>query len=56
MRRILIEGARKRLTLNRGAGQEVALLHDIDVAEATQDDHLLPINEALQQLDPPRRR
>jgi RNA polymerase sigma factor (TIGR02999 family) len=51
MRRILIEAARKRLAAKRGAGQEVVPLHDIDVAEGMQDEHLLAVNEALQQLE-----
>lgn len=51
MRRILIEAARKRLAAKRGAGQEVVPLHEIDVAEGMQDEHLLAVNEALQQLE-----
>lgn len=51
MRRILIEAARKRLAAKRGAGQEVVPLHEIDVAEGMQDEHLLAVNEALQHLE-----
>lgn len=57
MRRILIEAARKRLAAKRGAGQSPVPIHEIEVADGLDDERLLAVNEALQQLeleDPPR--
>ncbi len=57
MRRILVEAARKRLAAKRGAGQAPVSIHELEVAEGLDDERLLAVNEALQQLefeDPPR--
>lgn len=51
MRRILIEAARKRLAVKRGAGNKMVPIHEIEVAENISDERLLAINEALQQLE-----
>ena len=51
MRRILIERARRRLAIKRGAGAEVLDLDAIEVASPiADDDRLLAINEALEKL------
>ena len=57
MRRILIEAARKRLAAKRGSGEVPVPIHEIEVADGLDDERLLAVNEALQQLeqdDPPR--
>ena len=52
MRRILIERARRKSRLKRGGGQQIRLdIADVDLAAATPDDHVLLINEALEQLE-----
>ena len=50
MRRILIERARRKLSLKRGAGQEVLNIDDVDVAESLPDERILLIDEALERL------
>ncbi len=59
MRRILIDVARRKSTLKRGSGQERLDIADFDMAQATPDEHVLLINEALENLekkDPDRAR
>ncbi len=51
MRRILIERARRKSRLKRGAGQVALSLDDLELAAATPDDRVLMIEEALQQLE-----
>ena len=51
MRRILIENARRRKTLKRGAGAEHTQLDDSKLAMATPPDELLAINAALDKLE-----
>ena len=51
MRRILIERARRKTALKRGRGQIRLDIADVDLAAATPDDHVLLINEALEQLE-----
>jgi RNA polymerase sigma factor (TIGR02999 family) len=51
MRRILVERARQRLSLKRGAGAERVPLEDIDVAAATTDDRVLLVNQSLERLE-----
>jgi len=52
MRRILIERARRRLAIKRGAGAEVVDLDQIEIASpASDDDRLLAINDALDKLN-----
>lgn len=50
MRRILIERARQKRSLKRGAGAERINLDDIDVAVTADDDSLLAVDEALSKL------
>ena len=50
MRRILIEKARRKSRLKRGGRQERVDINDIELAEATPDDKVLMIDEALQRL------
>ena len=50
MRRILIENARRKSRLKRGGRQERVDINDIELAEATPDDKVLMIDEALQRL------
>jgi RNA polymerase sigma factor (TIGR02999 family) len=50
MRRILIDHARNKLALKRGAGCEKLDLDRVDVAIATDDATLLLINDALDKL------
>ena len=55
MRRILIDRARQKLTLKRGARAERVNLDDLQVAVAADDETLLAVDEAiakLAQLDP----
>ncbi len=51
MRRILIEAARKRLAAKRGGGQAPVPIHEIEVIEGLDDERLLAVNEALEQLE-----
>ena len=51
MRRILIEGARRKSRLKRGSGQMRLNIEDIDLAAATPDDKVLMIDEALEKLE-----
>jgi len=50
MRRILIENARRKLRLKRGAGAERVELDKIELAAATPDERVVLIHEALEQL------
>jgi RNA polymerase sigma factor (TIGR02999 family) len=50
MRRILIERARRKSRLKRGAGQALLDIADLDVAAAMPDDKVLLVDEALEQL------
>ena len=50
MRRILIDRARQKLSLKRGAGAARVNLEDIEVASAADDDTLLAVDEALTKL------
>jgi RNA polymerase sigma factor (TIGR02999 family) len=51
MRRILIESARRKSRLKRGSGQARLNIDDIELAEATPDDKILMIDEALGRLE-----
>ena len=50
MRRILIDRARQKLSLKRGAGVERVRLEELDVAAAADDDTLLAVDEAMTRL------
>ncbi len=50
MRRILIEQARRKHALKRGAGAERIDLEQVEVASQVQDETLLVVNEALEKL------
>src|SRR5215472_14474 len=50
MRRILIERARKKLALKRGAGAERVDLDKLEVAVAADEETLLEVDEALGKL------
>jgi RNA polymerase sigma factor (TIGR02999 family) len=50
MRRILIERARQKLSIKRGAGAQRVNLEDLEVAMMADDDTLLAVDEALTKL------
>ncbi len=50
MRRILIENARRKQRRKHGGGQRRVELDSLDVAIATDTDHLLAVDEALDKL------
>ena len=51
MRRILVEHARRKSRLKHGGGQERVNIEDLDLADATPDEKLLLVNEALERLE-----
>ena len=51
MRRILIDHARRKAQLKRGGGQKRISIDDLDLAEPRQDEFILLLEEALQQLE-----
>lgn len=52
MRRILIEQARRKARLRHGGGQERVAVQELEsLSEATPDEKLLMINQALEQLE-----
>lgn len=51
MRRILVDHARRKTRLKRGGGQQRLNIEDLELAEATPDEKILLINEALEELD-----
>ncbi|MCW1925729.1 ECF-type sigma factor [Luteolibacter arcticus] len=51
MRRILVDKARRKARVKRGAGSVRVDLTDVDVAEFTPDGDVLLINEALEKLE-----
>jgi len=51
MRRILIEHARKKAALKHGGGQERLNIDDLELANATPDEKMLLVNDALEQLE-----
>ena len=50
MRRILVESARKRLAVKRGAGAEVVPLEDLQISGEVEDEKVLAVHEALDDL------
>ena len=51
MRRILVEGARRRLAAKRGGGDTAVPLDGMDIAAPLPDERLLAVHEALDQLE-----
>lgn len=51
MRRILVDRARNKLSLKRGAGGERVSLEDIDLAATTPDDRVVLVDQCLDQLE-----
>jgi len=51
MRRILVDAARRKSRLKRGAGHERVEIGDLEIAQVTPDDSVLLINEALEKLE-----
>ena len=57
MRRILIDRARHRLAQRRRGGHEHVNLDDLELAAASDDAHVLAVNDALEKfalVDPPK--
>lgn len=50
MRRILIERARRKLSLKRGGGQLVLNIDELSIAESPPDERILLIDDALERL------
>lgn len=50
MRRILIDKARRKAALKHGGGQTRVLMEELEISEATPDEHILLVDEALEQL------
>ena len=50
MRRILIDGARRKLAARHGAGQERVDVADVEIAAPSPDNEMLAIHEALELL------
>jgi len=51
MRQILVDRARRRLSLKRGSGAHCLPLEDLDVPAATVDDRVLQVDENLRRLE-----
>jgi RNA polymerase sigma factor (TIGR02999 family) len=51
MRRILVDRARHKLSLKRGAGAEKVSIEDVDLATATTDDRVLLVDQSLERLE-----
>ncbi len=51
MRRILVDAARRKSRLKRGADRQRVELAEVDIAIAAPDDSVILINEALEQLE-----
>jgi RNA polymerase sigma factor (TIGR02999 family) len=50
MRRILIENARRKRAARHGGGQAILDINEIQIAAAAEDDELLVVHEALEEL------
>ena len=50
MRRLLVDNARRKKSLKRGGGQPKLDLDRVEVAIDTDEDHLIAVNDALDQL------
>lgn len=51
MRRILVDHARRKAGLKHGGGQQRLNIDDLDPAQATPDEKILLIDEALEELE-----
>lgn len=51
MRRILVEQARRRLSLKRGGGQDFAPLEEAEIVATSADEKILEVHEALDDLE-----
>jgi RNA polymerase sigma factor (TIGR02999 family) len=51
MRRILVEHARRKARLKHGGGQRRLNIEDLELADATPDDKVLLVNDALEDLE-----
>lgn len=51
MRRILVDRARHKRSLKRGAGGERVSLEDVDIAATTTDDRVLLVDQNLERLE-----
>lgn len=51
MRHILVDRARAKMTQKRGAGQAPLDIHGLEVADASQDERTLLVDEALKELE-----
>lgn len=51
MRRILVDRARRRLSLKRGCGGQCLPLEDLEISAATTDDRVLLVDESLKRLE-----
>jgi len=51
MRRILIENARRKARIKHGGGQERVNIEGLNLAEASPDEKILLVDEALKQLE-----
>jgi RNA polymerase sigma factor (TIGR02999 family) len=51
MRRILIEHARRKSRLKHGGGQERLNIEELELADATPDEKILLVNDALEHLE-----
>ena len=51
MRRILVDRARNKSSLKRGAGAEKVPIDDLELAAASPDDKILLVDEALRRLE-----
>jgi RNA polymerase sigma factor (TIGR02999 family) len=51
MRRILIDASRRKSTQKRGGGLQRLDIADFDLAQASPDEHILLIDEALEKLE-----
>ena len=51
MRRILVDRARNKASLKRGAGAEKVPIDDLELAAASPDDKVLLVDEALERLE-----
>jgi len=51
MRRILVDRARQKSTIKRGSGADHVNISEIDLADTSQDDRVLLVNEVLERLE-----